>query len=124
MMHDIAVRCGNGTRAAGFGITKVDHGEDHSVGFGEGSNLSMRAGAIRVMVSRLGGTCTSLGTGRANWVCSHVGGTCNRLQSRAMRTADIGERLRLSRNHRRGAGCSSPGGGKGATCAPSIDGGD
>ena len=99
MMHDIAVRCGNGTRAAGFGMTKVDHGEDHSVGFGEGSNLSSRAGTIRVMGSRVGGTCTPLGTGRANWVCSHVGGTCSRLQSRAMRTADIGERLRLSRNH-------------------------
>ena len=64
MMHDIAVRCGNGTGAAGFGVSKVDHGEDHSVGFGEGSNLSTRAGAIRGMGSRVGGTCTPLGTGR------------------------------------------------------------
>ena len=99
MMHDIAVRCGNGTKAIGFGVSKVDHGEDHSVGFGEGNNLSTRARANRVVVSRMGGTCTSLGTSRANWVCSHVGGTCSRLQSRAVRTAGIGERLRLSRNH-------------------------
>ena len=100
MMHDIAVRCGNGTRAVGFGVSKVDHGEDHGFGFGEGSNLSSRAGTIRVMGSRVGGTCSPLG-GRASWVCSHVGGTSSGLQSRAMRTADIGERLRLSRNHRR-----------------------
>ena len=53
-MHDIAVRCGNGTRAAGFGVPKVDHGEDHSVGFGDGSNLSTRAGAVRVMGFPLG----------------------------------------------------------------------
>ena len=46
---------------------KFEHGEYHSVGFGEGSNLSTRAGAIRVVVSRMGGTSTSLGTGRANW---------------------------------------------------------
>ena len=99
MMHDIAVRCGNGTRAIGFGVTKVDHGEDHGFGFGEGSNLSSRARTIRVMGSRTGGTCTPLGTGRASWVCSHEGGTCSRLQSRALRTAGIGERLRLNRSH-------------------------
>ena len=99
MMHDIAVRCGDGAGAAGFGVPKVEHGEYHSVGFGEGSNLSTRAGAIRVVVSRMGGTSTSLGTSRANWVCSHVGGTSSGLKSRAMRTADIGVRLRLSRNH-------------------------
>ena len=81
-------------------MPKVEHREYHSIGFGEGSNLSTRAGAIRVVVSRMGGTSTSLGTGRANWVCSHVGGTSSGLQSRAKRTADIGERLRLSRNHR------------------------
>ena len=98
MMHDIAVRCGNGTRAAGFGMSKVDHGEDHSVGFGEGSNLRTRAGTIRVVGSRMGGTSTSLGTGRADWVCSHVGGTSSGLQSRAKRTAGNSERLRLSRN--------------------------
>ena len=98
MMHDIAVRCGNGTRAAGLGLSKVDHGKDHGVGFGEGSNLCARTGTIRVVGSRVGGTCTPLGTGRANWVCSHVGGTCSWLQSTAMRTAAIGERLRLSLN--------------------------
>ena len=101
MMHDIAVRSGDGAGAAGFGVPKVEHGEYHSVGFGEGSNLSTRAGAIRVVVSRMGGTSTSLGTGRANWVCSHVGGTSSGLQSSPVRTADSGERLRLSRNHRR-----------------------
>ena len=68
MMHNIAVRCGNGTRSVGFGVSKVDHGEDHGFGFGEGSNLSTRAGTIRVMGSRVGGTCTPLGTSRANWV--------------------------------------------------------
>ena len=98
MMHDIAVRCGNGTRAAGLGMSKVDHGKDHGVGFGEGINLSARTGTIRVVGSRVRGTCTPLGTGRANWVCSHVCGTCRRLLSRAMRTASIGERLRTSRN--------------------------
>ena len=64
MMHDIAVRCGDGTGAAGFGVPKVEHREYHSIGFEEGSNLSTRAGAIRVVVSRMGGTSTSLGTGR------------------------------------------------------------
>ena len=100
MMHDIAVRCGDWTGAASFGVPKVEHREEHSIGFGEGGNLSTRAGAIRVMGSRVGGTSTTLGTSRANWVCSHVGGTSSGLQSRAMRTAGIGERLRLSRNHR------------------------
>ena len=99
MMHDIAVRCGDWTRAvASFRVPKVEHREDHGVGFGEGSNLSTRAGTNRVVVSRMGGTSTTLGTSRANWVCSHVGGTCSRLQSRAVRTAGIGERLRLSRS--------------------------
>ena len=98
MMHDIAVRCGDGTGAAGFGVPKVEHGEDHGFGFGKGAT-SMRTGAIRVVVSRMGGTSTCLGTSRANWVCSHVGGTGNGLQSGAMRTAGVGERLRLSRNH-------------------------
>ena len=65
MMHDIAVRCGNGTRAAELALSKVDHGKDHSVGFGEGSNLSARTGTIRVVGSRVRGTCTPLGTGRA-----------------------------------------------------------
>ena len=55
---------------SGLGMSKVDHGEDHGFGFGEGSNFSTRAGTIRVMGSRVGGTCTPLGTGRANWVCS------------------------------------------------------
>ena len=90
MMHDIAVRCGNGTRAAGLGLSKVDHGKDHSLWFGEESSLSARTGASRVVGSRVGGTCTPLGTGRASWVCSHVGGTCSRLQSRAGRAASIG----------------------------------
>ena len=98
MMHDIAVRCGNGTRAAELGLSKVDHGKDHSVGFGEGSNLSARTGTIRVVGSRVRGTCTPLGTGRAYGVCSHVCGTCRRLLSRAIRAASIGERLRMSRN--------------------------
>ena len=76
----------------------------HGAEFGEGGNHRQRAGANRVVVSLMGGICTTLGTSRANWVCSHVGGTCSRLQSRAMRTVGIGERLRLSRNHRR-RGC-------------------
>ena len=100
MMHDIAVRCGDWTGAASFGVPKVEHRKDHSVGFGEGDSLSTRARANRVVVSRIGGTNTTLGT-RANWVCSHIGGTSSGLQSMTMGTADIGERLRLSRNHRR-----------------------
>ena len=79
MMHDIAVRCGDGSGTAGFGVPKVEHGEYHSVGFGEGNNLSTRTGAIRVVVSHMGGTSTSLGTSRANWVCSHMGGTSSGL---------------------------------------------
>ena len=59
MMHDIAVRCGNGTRADGFGVSKVHHGEDHGFGFGEGSNLSSREGTIGVMGSRVGGNLHS-----------------------------------------------------------------
>ena len=62
MMHDIAVRCGDGSGAAGFGVPKVEHGEYHSVGFGEGNNLSTRTGAIRVVVSRMGGTSTQTRT--------------------------------------------------------------
>ena len=100
MMHDIAVRCGDWTGAASFGVPKVEHREDHSIGFGEGGNLSTRARANRVVVSRMGGTSTTLGTSRANWVCSHIGGTSSGLQSMAMRADDIGERLRLCRNHR------------------------
>ena len=98
MMHDVAVRCGNVAGSIGLGMSKVDHGKDHGVGFGEGSNLSARTGTIRVVGSRVGGTCTPLGTGRANWVCSHVCGTCRRLLSKAIRAASIGERLRMSRN--------------------------
>ena len=99
MVHDIAVRCCNRAGAAGFGVPKVEHGEYHSVGFGEGSKLSTGARAMRVVVSRMCGTSTSLGTSRANWVCSHVGGTSSGLKSRAMGTADIGGQLRLRRTH-------------------------
>ena len=78
MMHDIAVRCGNGARSAGLGLPKIDRRKNHGLWFGEENSISTRTGTIRVVGSRVGGTCTPLGTNKAYGVCSHVCGTYRR----------------------------------------------
>ena len=98
MMHDIAIRCGNGARSAELGLPKIDHRKNHCLWFGEEISICTKTGASRVVGSRVRGTCTPLGTGWAYRVCSHVCGTYRRLLSRAGRATNIGERLQMSRH--------------------------
>ena len=66
MVHNVAVRCGNVAWATGFGVPEIEHGEHHSVGFGERNSLRTKAGTGREVISRMGGTRTSLGSYRAD----------------------------------------------------------
>ena len=97
MMHEIAIRCGNGAGSIGQEMSKIDHRKNHCLWFGEDSCVCTKSRADRVVRSRERGTCTPLGTGGCAYrVCSHMCGTYKQLLGRAGRAANISEQVRIA----------------------------